>query len=179
MKGMMMLTIRIRSAATNTATKRIAYNIDPKSSNLPLQPQSQQVVMRSFVVASTRNITTSATATANNSVMTRERSLIQNRSPLRSSNTIYYRPITKLFLSTTTTPSPSTVETKPPPSPPLLEPEESSLPPRDIMMYDVCIVGGGPAGLSAAIRIKQLCQQYSNQKQISVCVIDKGRYGVE
>ena len=41
--------------------------------------------------------------------------------------------------------------------------------PRDVMEYEVAIVGAGPAGLACAIRLKQL------NPALSVCRAGKGR----
>ncbi|MFO6280919.1 NAD(P)/FAD-dependent oxidoreductase, partial [Pseudomonas aeruginosa] len=43
---------------------------------------------------------------------------------------------------------------------------------REYMEFDVVIVGAGPAGLSAACRLKQKAAEAG--QEISVCVVEKG-----
>jgi hypothetical protein len=44
--------------------------------------------------------------------------------------------------------------------------------PREAMEYDVVIVGGGPAGLATAIRLRQLSEETGTE--LSVCMVEKG-----
>lgn len=45
---------------------------------------------------------------------------------------------------------------------------------RDGDDVDVCIVGAGPAGLSAAIRLKQLEREKGDGRELRVVVLEKG-----
>lgn len=50
--------------------------------------------------------------------------------------------------------------------------EANALPPREVMEFDVVVVGAGPAGLATAIRLRQ--RAIDSGRELSVCVLEKG-----
>jgi electron-transferring-flavoprotein dehydrogenase len=54
----------------------------------------------------------------------------------------------------------------------LIKQKDLTLTERESMQYDVVVVGAGPSGLAAAIRLKQLAAERGHE--IGVCVIEKG-----
>ena len=50
--------------------------------------------------------------------------------------------------------------------------EANALPPREVMEFDVVVVGAGPAGLATAIRLRQ--RAIDAGRELSVCVLEKG-----
>ena len=43
---------------------------------------------------------------------------------------------------------------------------------REAMNFDVVIVGAGPSGLTAGIRLAQLAQQ--QERELTICILEKG-----
>ena len=139
--------IRCASIAKKSNVGSISKTFFQRTSTV----QSQSVAIPSRTIAVAAYSTFGNTLSSNHQLNTASATLISNS--LQKKNTSYAHQLLRTFSSDADDESPLDQ-------------------PREAMNYDVVIVGGGPAGLSAAIRIKQLSA--SKGIDLSVCILEKG-----